>query len=304
MPVRLPPLSRRTFLRHLLIGGLAGGLGHTRLWAGTDRPDPHHWALLADTHIAADRTRLHNGVAMTPNLETVINEILTARPRPAHTLIAGDLAYSQGETGDYHQLLSLLQPLRAAGLPIHLLLGNHDHRERFLEAIPWAFRPDRPWRARCCAIVPSPRANWFLLDSLEQTLSTPGLLGPEQLNWLARELDARRRRPAIIVLHHHPDESPNRSGLKDTETLLAILRPRPQVKAIIFGHTHRWNLATDPSGIHLINLPPTSYVFRPEYPVGWVQARLEPTGIHLHLRCLDPHHPDHGRHVQLTWRTA
>jgi len=304
MPIQLPPLSRRTFLRRLFYGGLAWGLGRPLAGARPSRTDPHAWALLADTHIAADRARLHNGVSMASNLETVVNEILTSPARLSNVLIAGDLAYSQGETGDYQQLLTLLGPVRRSARPVHLLLGNHDHRNRFLQAIPWAFRPDRPWRARCCAVVPSPRANWFLLDSLDKTLSTPGLLGPEQLDWLARALDARRRRPAIIVLHHHPDESPNRSGLKDTEALLAVLRPRPQVKACVFGHTHRWNLATDSSGIHLVNLPPTSYVFRPEYPVGWVEAKLGQDGMDLHLRCLDPRHPDHGRLTHLTWRTA
>lgn len=295
-------LSRRIFLRQLLLGGLIWSVGRSAQASG-QRIDPHQYALLADTHIAADRARTHQGGAMAANLETVVHQILTRPTLPAAAFIAGDLAFSRGETGDYHQLNSLLRPLRSAGVPVYLALGNHDHRERFLESLPWAFRPDRPWRERCCTVVPTPRANWFILDSLEQTLSTPGLLGPDQLRWLAGALDARRRKAAILVFHHHPDWTANRLGLKDTEALFEVIRPRPQVKACIFGHTHRWELSTDASGIHLVNLPPTSYVFRPEYPVGWVEARLRPDGMDLCLLCLDERHSQHRRHVNLNWRS-
>lgn len=304
MPVHLPPLSRRSFLRRILWTSL--GLATTPCLAssgvGHRRQDLHRYALMADTHIAADRTRQHGGIVMAEHLERTVRQILTRPAVPAASFIAGDLAFSQGETGDYRQLVDLLAPLRAAGLPVHLALGNHDHRDRFLEAVPWAVRPDRPLRSHCCAVVPSPRVNWFILDSLEVTLSTPGLLGPDQLAWLGRALDARRRRPAIILLHHHPDLAPNTVGLKDTEALLAVIRPRTQVKACIFGHTHRWGLSRDESGIHMINLPPTAYVFREEFPSGWVEARVRTDGLDLRLWCLNDRHPEHGREVQLTWR--
>lgn len=304
MPVHLPPISRRSFLRRIVWAGLglAAGPSLVGSGAGRRRQDLHAYALMADTHIAADRSRRHGGIVMAEHFEETVRQILTRPALPAANLIAGDLAFSQGETGDYQQLVRLLRPLQAAGLPVHLALGNHDHRERFLEAIPGAMRPDRPLRSHCCAVVPSPRVNWFILDSLEQTLSTPGLLGPEQLAWLRRALDARRRRPAIIVLHHHLDLEPNTVGLKDTEALLAVIRPRTQVKACIFGHTHRWGLAQDESGIHMVNLPPTAYVFREEFPSGWVEARVRTDGMRLRLWCLNDQHPQHGQEVELTWR--
>ena len=40
--------------------------------------------------------------------------------------------------------------------------------------------------------------------------------------------------------------------------------------AYIYGHTHNWKVESDTSGIHLINLPPVSYVFREGEPSGWV----------------------------------
>ena len=46
------------------------------------------------------------------------------------------------------------------------------------------------------SLVRSRRANWFVLDSPEKTLQTPGLLGAEQLGWLARSLDENPGKPA------------------------------------------------------------------------------------------------------------
>jgi len=85
-------------------------------------------------------------------------------------------------------------------------------------------------------------------------LSTPGLLGQEQLDWLAGALDANRRKPALILVHHNPGTMASVSGLKTPRRFNAVIRPRKQVKAYIFGHTHVWQVTQDPSGIHLINL--------------------------------------------------
>ncbi len=77
-------------------------------------------------------------------------------------------------------------------MPVHLALGNHDNRERFWEALPEEKAAQRPLADRQVALLRTPRANWFVLDSLEKTLSTPGLLGQEQLDWLA---ERPRRQP-------------------------------------------------------------------------------------------------------------
>jgi predicted phosphodiesterase len=74
------------------------------------------------------------------------------------------------------------------------------------------------------------------------------------------------------------------------------------VKAFIFGHTHDWQIETHDSGVHLINLPPTGYVFKEGRPNGWVRATLARDGMEIELRSLDQHHPAHAQVKQLTWR--
>jgi hypothetical protein len=74
------------------------------------------------------------------------------------------------------------------------------------------------------------------------------------------------------------------------------------VKAYVFGHSHRWSIDQHESGMYLINLPSTAYVFEQEEPSGWVNATLLENGIHLELRCTDRTHPKHGERIELQWR--
>lgn len=303
MPIHLPPVSRREFLRRSLLAG-AGLFAAPNLVAAPKSTDPHSWALLSDTHIAADRANTQRGIVMAQHFEQVSADVRGLRPRPAGVLISGDLALNSGEAGDYTTLKELLQPLRAAGLPVHLGLGNHDHRERFLATFAEVAKAEQPVATHVVSIIRAQRANWFLLDSLEKTLATPGLLGETQIAWLARALDANKNKPAIVVLHHNLDAKNGNFALKDTPQFLEVVRPRKQVKACVFGHTHVWRTWQDESGIHCVNLPPVAYIFKAGDPAGWVHAQLERHGMKLGLHCVDPRHPAHGQMLKLGWRTA
>ena len=100
-----------------------------------------------------------------------------------------------------------------------------------------------------------------------------------------------------------PPEGKKPSGLLDTAELFRVLAPRRQVKALIFGHTHDWGVKEHPSGIQLVNLPPTSYVFTSGRPSGWVKATLRADGAKLQLRCPDPKDAKWNTDVELNWRT-
>jgi hypothetical protein len=93
-------------------------------------------------------------------------------------------------------------------------------------------------------------------------------------------------------------------GLRDTQELFEVIRPRRQVKAYIYGHTHTWKIEKDQSGLHLINLPPVAYVFHAGDPSGWVHATTREDGLKLQLHCLDKAHKLNGQVTELTWRTA
>jgi hypothetical protein len=289
-------ISRRGFL-----AGTAVGLLFSRsLWAAEESVDPNRFVLLSDLHITEERKQVYRGVLPAEQLLKARGEILNLRPRPASIIISGDCAFHNGLPGDYAVLKELLDPIEKAGIPVRLVTGNHDQRENLWAAFPTA-RPSNPplLKGRHVAILGSPNANWFLLDSLEKTNSTPGSLGAAQIDWLAKELDARRDKPALLVFHHNLDMRKH-GGLSDTEDLLKVLATRKQVKAIVYGHSHCWRHSIL-QGIHLINVPTLAYVFNKKEPQGWLDAAVRPDGVKLTLHCLDPKHPAHGETLDLSW---
>jgi 3',5'-cyclic AMP phosphodiesterase CpdA len=299
MPLLLPPaarrtaLSRRAFLRAAAAG--AGALALARPARGAAAIGPPVWALLSDTHIHANPEQVSREQKMAANLRAAVAEVAEIGPRAA--LVNGDLALKDGQSGDYATFLSLLEPLRAAGAPLHLLLGNHDHRGNFLAAAESAASPIV--EQRHVGAMLDGDLHWLFLDSLDRVDAVTGLLGPAQLQWLARALDAQPATPALVFLHHNPQA--DNMGIPDAPALLDVLLPRPQVKVVFFGHTHKWT-RWETGGVHFVNLPAVAYAFDAKEPRGWVKAGAIEGGLALELRSLDPEHPRHGERVELGFR--
>ncbi|HEY0075290.1 MAG TPA: hypothetical protein VGB77_14415, partial [Abditibacteriaceae bacterium] len=74
-----------------------------------------------------------------------------------------------------------------------------------------------------------------------------------------------------------------------------------QVKALIFGHTHRWEFR-EKDGIHLVNLPAVAYSFAKEQPTGWTNCVLGEKGAAFQLNTHDKAHPWHKQKKELAWR--
>ncbi len=301
MPITLPPISRRRFLGGTLAAGI-GVMAGVPWLRGAETAETDHIALLSDPHIAADRAAVLRETCMAKNLEKVCAEVVALKGRPAFAIVNGDCALLTGEAGDYATFLELIKPMREAGMPVHLTLGNHDNRERFWEGL-GSTGPEAAKKVvedRHVSIVEAPRANWFLLDSLMETNKTVGLLGEKQIEWLGRALDARAQKPAIIVGHHNWGGEGHPNGLTDGAALFEVLKPRKHVKAFIFGHTHDWWIGSQ-DGVHLVNLPPVAYTFKPGPPNGWVDAFVTDHGMKLELRSLDAVHIKSGQKVELSW---
>ena len=224
--------------------------------------------------------------------------------RRTGVIVTGDLALWDGQTKDYETLLTLLEPIRKAGLPLHLALGNHDHRERFREAI----RGHLSRIAGCTTGTSSrcmdPTCGFVMLDSLFHTAGTPGILGHHQLDWLALHLDAHPDIPTLVCLHHDPTPGSDK-GLLDTKRFYEIVRPRKQVKAIVFGHTHAWSVKLDESsGIHLVNLPAVAYKFGIEQPLGWCRFTPQANGGLFELRLIGGNREVKNTRYDVEWRSA
>ncbi len=313
MPVTVfPELTRRHWLK-----GAAAAVLAPRLSPAAERGS-ETWVLFSDTHVAADAAAVSRGHCMVENLDRCIRQVTGLAQKPFGVLVNGDCAFKDGQQEDYATLVKHLEPLRDHRIQVHATLGNHDHRDHFRSALT---SPDdlRQMQEKHVEMLSSALVNWVLLDSLDQTDHTPGLLGSAQLGWLDRTLRQHPDRPAVVMVHHNPvpsdpkgpatadpaKEKPKSPGLNDTEELLRVLASYPNVRALLYGHTHTWRNTVDAkTGIHLINLPPVGYPFSEDRPTGWVLAQIDKEGMTLELHALNPNHPQHKQTVRVDWMRA
>lgn len=312
MPIILPPITRRQFIqRSLAFGGTAIMAPHAL--AAADRKgaglDQNRVALLADTHISADSSQRYPGtkwpgtpvkeedhewVNMADCLTEAAKSVLALNPRPAHLIVNGDCALSNGKEGEYKEFLRLVEPIRAAGITVHVTIGNHDNRENLWKLLPFLKREQMGVQA---GVIELPHANLVLLDSGKR-----GVLGEEQLDWLAKELDQRADKPALVFGHFNP--YPNRGirpnkGMRDGASLLKLLAERKHARGYFYGHTHEWQY-DQRDHLHLINQPAVSYYFGKGHAHGWVDMKLSETTAELELQCIDPKHKQHREQRQVT----
>jgi 3',5'-cyclic AMP phosphodiesterase CpdA len=293
MPVHLT--SRRQFISQL---GAAMALSQAAV--GAADVDEGLIAILNDTHIGAQQAA---DAAIPTNLRSTIEWLLALPKRPAAVIINGDLALKDGRRGDYERFAKLIAPLQAAGLPLHLTMGNHDDRAVFYEVLK---QSSSAVESKFVSMVELPGVNLFLLDSLKATMVTQGLLGEAQLKWLVKLLDAHANKPAVLFAHHNPrlggEPLHFPGGLEDSEPLWRAISARKHVKAYIHGHIHHRNFF-EHEGIHILNTPATSYVAdKKTSTTGWTMLRLTPDGAEATTHTHQADHAWNGVKVPLRWR--
>lgn len=301
MPIHLGDtraVTRRGFLGAAVAGAATLSLGRSAF----ARDDANPWyAFVSDTHIAADPATVAREQTMAKNLQAVVAEILAKDRAPLGVFIDGDLALKDGQPKDYGTFLNLTRPWTSANLPLHLALGNHDDRDHFSAALKIAPATEAVV-SKHVSIVDGPGIRFLVLDSLDEPNVTPGVLGDAQLSWLGKTLDSRPDLPTIVFVHHNLSEEED-GALTDTKALLDVLVPRVQAKAVVFGHTHRWDVS-ERSGLQLINLPAVGYPFSPDQPIGWVAMRPERGGATLTLHAIGGDRRKDGETVELKWRAS
>jgi hypothetical protein len=137
----------------------------------------------------------------------------------------------------------------------------------------------------------------IVLDSLLNVNWMTGKLGPQQRTWLETVLQTCDDRPTILFLHHTLN-----SQLLDMRRLFEIIKPVPKIKAVVYGHSHRYDYS-EVAGIHLINLPATGFNFAGRQPVGWVEARLTRDSGEFTLHAIGGNRKIDGHTQTLSWRS-
>jgi len=299
MPLTFQPMNRRAFCRNVLGGTLAAVLlGATKSsWA--DEAGRDHWIFLSDTHIPGDPTEERHGYNPNKNFAAVRESVLKLAHKPKGVIVTGDFAFLQGKPEDYRQLAAQVAPYTEKGIPVHVAFGNHDNIDNFYAAFQDSKKETPLVVNKHITVLETPNVNLFLLDSLYQTNVTSGFLGQEQRSWLKRELDLRKDKPALLFAHHNLDNSPN--TLMDREEFWTVVKAAKQVKAYIYGHTHRYRQEVR-DDVHLINLPALGWEFESgKQPLGWTDVDISGTGIQLTLHTLSSERPDNGDVRKFEW---
>ncbi|MGR3867295.1 metallophosphoesterase [Streptomyces graminifolii] len=197
---------------------------------------------LSDTHLTA----AHSGNADTDPDHRLRSALEAHRRTGVHadlTVVSGDLA-DDGSAPACRRLAAALAPLRT---PVLAVPGNHDDPDTVAETFPSDMLETQGWRI------------------LGIDTSRPGdIHGTIDTAAETNRLDALDERPTVLVLHH-PPLSPSAIPafqLVGGGELMAALRERPYVKALLTGHLHDpFELRTD-TGIQILGCPSTLIGFR------------------------------------------
>lgn len=289
------PINRKTFIgvATRMVGAAALTHGAQSTLAADAAETQTHVALLSDTHIPADQTNAYRGFRPVDNLRQVVPQVMAARPE--FVVINGDAARLKGLREDYDSLKALLEPI-AAETPIYIGLGNHDDRRNFFGVFQDA--GNEKVGGKHVTVIERGPVRFIVLDSLLYVDKVAGLLGKAQRDWLASYLQGSDDRPHVLLVHHTLGDGDG--DLLDANRMFDILDRHRKVKAVFYGHSHRYS--RDRRGhIELINLPAVGYNFGDDQPVGWIDARFTVDGVSMVLHAVGGNRGGDGETISISW---
>jgi 3',5'-cyclic AMP phosphodiesterase CpdA len=214
-------------------------------------------AQITDLHVVARDQLCQGRVPTNAQLREAVAHVNGLDPRPDAVLATGDLT-DHGSPEEYAVLREILADLAP---PLYVIPGNHDHRDRLLEAFAdHAYLP-RPGAAFAHYAVDDHPVRLVGLDTTVPG-EPYGAMCDARLAWLDATLGAAPDRPTLIFMHHPPFRTGIRwidaAGLDGGRRMAAIVARHPQVQRVACGHIHRpiqvaWGgtvAATAPSTSH------------------------------------------------------
>jgi 3',5'-cyclic AMP phosphodiesterase CpdA len=200
-----------------------------------DTPPTHTVLQLSDLHVVPEG-ELFNGIDTLGNVAAAFDQIERSGVAADALLLSGDLA-DGGDLASYRRLRELVE--RRAGalrLPVLYLMGNHDNRGPFREALLGAAPSDEP----CDVVHWAGGLRIIGLDSSRPGTAV-GQLSGAQLAWLAAQLATPAPAGTILAVHHPPLPSPialmRALALAEPERLGAVIAGT-DVRIVLAGHSH------------------------------------------------------------------
>lgn len=217
---------------------------------------------ISDLHHDA-RAPLFGRVATLDRLRAALDVVAAMDRRPDAILFTGDVADCAAPE-DYRDVRAVLDPaLRALGVPLVVVPGNHDAapvlREHLLGEAPATGPMDAAVRVGDLRVV--------ALDT-SVAGADHGELRAEQLAWLAAELAEPAPAGTVLALHHPPVPSPvglvSESALREPARLADAIAGT-DVRMILAGHAHHAGCAAL-GGVPVWGAPSVAYATDPGAP--------------------------------------
>lgn len=189
---------------------------------------------ITDTHLVARGQALY-GLDPRWRLQACLDDIRRRHPDATACVITGDLAH-EGHAEAYAQLAELVSDMP---MPVYPILGNHDHRERFLNACGHLVSTDGSF-VQYSRLVGGHRA--VFLDTNEPGVHF-GVFCERRAQWLSETL-ATSREPVLLFMHHPPFDlglpfMDSYRLLEASPFMQAIEPHRKRLRHMFFGHVHR-----------------------------------------------------------------
>ena len=219
-------MSRNAVTRREALGLTAGGLLAAGLWPGTLAAEEHddgedfHFLAVNDLHSRDEKCAAW--------FERVVQQMRATPETIDFCLIEGDLA----ENGKPEQLAVVRDQFKGLGVPVHVVIGNHDYRTQedrkpyedlFPKQINYHFE-HRGWQL-------------LALDTSEGQHYQNTTVSPVTLNWLEDILPRLDKKRSTVILTHFPMDPEVKYRPTNADDLLARFKDY-NLRAVFSGHYH------------------------------------------------------------------
>ena len=196
------------------------------------------FVVLSDLHVMPEG-ELSMTLDTGARLQTAVEAIVARYGNADFCVLAGDLA-DLGQPAAYERLQALVARLP---IPVHITLGNHDHRDSFLSVFGMSHVAAT---GKVDKVIDIKGYRVILLDSSEPG-RVDGVLTATQIGWLHERLAEAMDRPVVVILHHNANALHIESDdirILEPDAFIDALKTHPDIRQVIAGHVHLTSTAT------------------------------------------------------------